>query len=223
MSLWTTPLRTGLRLCFDGAQFTVAEIEGRRILLRQFTDGGVARLRQVDVSVLLAHPTTRILVESPDDELSEAGLLSGLDDGEDEELTTRFRHVQEVLTGFQLGSEVLALPGEPRAEYGPGTPKMSRYAAKARELGVGESTIRGWVAKVRRSGPAGLVDARPVVNVLDRAGWRRPGRCWRSTPRPVDRCGTWYCWRSRSILPRAMARAWSRCRRARWDTSFLPS
>ncbi|WP_371749547.1 helix-turn-helix domain containing protein [Streptomyces sp. NBC_01283] len=132
----------------------------------------MAKWRQVDVSVLLAHPTTEILVPAPPDEESPAAVLSGLDDDRDDELTRRFRHVQEVLTGYQLGDEVLALPGEPRPDYGPGAGWMHRYAAKAAELGVAESTIRNWARQVRNSGPAGLVHERPKPSVLNRADHR---------------------------------------------------
>ncbi|AYA15884.1 hypothetical protein DCW30_25205 [Streptomyces alfalfae] len=46
MNAWTTTLRTRLPLTFDGEQFTIAEIEGRRILLQQMSaEGpGVAQL-----------------------------------------------------------------------------------------------------------------------------------------------------------------------------------
>ncbi|MFQ6197235.1 integrase [Streptomyces sp. NPDC000405] len=171
MTAWTTPLRPGLPISFDGEQFTVAEIEGRRILLQPTAAVvGVPKWRQVDISVLLAHPTTEILVPVPqEDGPAAAAVLSSLDDDDDDELTQRFRHVQEVLTGYRLGSEVLALPGEPRPDYAPGTPRMHRYAAKAAELGVAESTIRNWVRQVKRSGPAGLVNERPKASVLDRA------------------------------------------------------
>ncbi len=169
MSAWTTTLRPGLPLCFDGEQFTVAEIEGRRILLQEAPGSHVQKWRQVDISVLLSHPTTRILVDSPEDEVAPAAVLGGLDEDEDDELTKQYRHVQEVLTGYRLGSAELALAGEPRPDYAPGTPMMHRYAAKAAELGVCESTIRNWARQVKRSGPAGLVRDRPVRHVLDRA------------------------------------------------------
>lgn len=171
MTAWTTSLRPGLPISFDGEQFTVAEIEGRRILLQPTAQvAGMPKWRQVDISVLLAHPTTKILVPvPPDEEPAAAAVLSSLDDDGDDELTRKFRHVQEVLTGYQLGDEVLALPGEPRPDYAPGTPRMHRYAAKAAELGVSESTIRNWVRQVRHSGPAGLVHERPKASVLDRA------------------------------------------------------
>ncbi|MFH8561965.1 hypothetical protein [Streptomyces sp. NPDC017988] len=61
MSQWTMTLRPGLPISFDGEQFTVAEIEGRRILLRRSALAGPPKMRQVDISVLLAHPTTEFL------------------------------------------------------------------------------------------------------------------------------------------------------------------
>ncbi|MFK0048632.1 integrase [Streptomyces sp. NPDC090741] len=174
MTTWTTPLQPGLAIRFDGEQFTVAEIEGRRILLRPASVvAGVPKWRQVDISVLLAHPTTKILVPVPqEEEPTAAAVLGGLDDAGDADLTRRFRHVQELLTGYQLGNDVLALPGEPRPDYAPGTPLMHRYLAKAAELGVDPATVRRWVARVRKSGPAGLIFERPARNVLGRADSR---------------------------------------------------
>ncbi len=171
MTSWTTSLRPGLPISFDGEQFTVAEIEGRRIMLQPAAPVvGMPKWRQVDISVLLAHPTTEILVPVPqEEEPTAAAVLSSLDDDGDDELTRRFRHVQEVLTGHQLGCEELALPGEPRSDYAPGTPRMHRYGAKAAELGVDPATVRRWVARVKKSGPAGLIHERPKTNVLDRA------------------------------------------------------
>ncbi|MFE2687436.1 integrase [Streptomyces mirabilis] len=173
MTTWTTPLRPGLPISFDGEQFSIAEIEGRRVLLRPTVSVvGAPQWRQVDIAVLLADPSTEILVVAPQQEPATAAILSGLDDGDDDELTRKFRHVQEVRTGYQLGSEELALAGEPRPDYAPGVPWMHRYAAKAAELGVSETTIRNWVRQVKRSGPAGLVHERRATSVLDRADHR---------------------------------------------------
>ncbi|MDT0469615.1 helix-turn-helix domain-containing protein [Streptomyces gibsoniae] len=173
MTTWTTPLRPGLPISFDGEQFSIAEIEGRRVLLRPTASVvGAPQWRQVDVAVLLADPSTEILVPAPQQEPATAAVLSGLDDDADDELTWKFCHVQEVRTGYRLGSEELALPGEPRPDYAPGVPWMHRYAAKAAELGVSETTIRNWVRRVKRSGPAGLVHERRATSVLDRADHR---------------------------------------------------
>ncbi|MGW2873529.1 integrase [Kitasatospora sp. NPDC001225] len=178
MSAWTATLRPGLPISFDGEQFTVAEIEGRRILLEQAAVAGAPKWRQVDISVLLSHPTTEVLVPAPAEETAVAALLSGLGEGEDDALTARVRHVQEVLTGFRLGHADLALDGEPRVDFAPGVPMLHRYAVKAAELGVGTSTVRRWVAALKRSGPAGLVTERPVRNVLDRVDPRWVEMAW---------------------------------------------
>ncbi len=169
MSTWTTTLRPGLPLTYDGEQFTIAEIEGRRVLLQQVSAHGRPSWRQVDLSVLLADPSTEFLVEAPPAEPAASVLLSGLSGAEDDALTVRFRHVQEVRCSYQLGSAELALEGEPRPDYAPGVPLMHRYRAKAAELGVDPATVRRWVSKVEEAGPAGLVSKRQARGVLDRA------------------------------------------------------
>jgi transposase InsO family protein len=177
---WTTTLRPGLPLTYDGEQYTVAEIEGRRILLKPLSAQGRRAWPQVDVSALLAHPSTRFLVETPPAEPAAAATLGGLSPAQDDALTTRFRHVQEVRFGYQLGSAELALQGEPRPDYAPGVPLMHRYKAKAAELGVSATTVRRWVALVEASGPAGLVSKRAPKSVLERADPR-----WLDTARVV--------------------------------------
>jgi transposase len=167
---WTMPLRTGLAVSFDGEQFTIAEIEGTRVMLRQGGMAGALSWRQVDLVALLSHPSTRILVEAPEPQLAVATLLGGLGEDEDDELTARWRHVQEVRTGYQHGCAELALGGEPRPQYAPAVPMMARYRAKAAELGVGVSTVRRWVMRAQ-DGPAGLIAERPARTVLD---WADP-------------------------------------------------
>ncbi|MFH8566161.1 hypothetical protein [Streptomyces sp. NPDC017988] len=169
MTEWTTTLRPGLPISFDGEQFTVAEIEGRRILLRQSGLAGPPKLRPVDISVLLFHPTTAVLAPVPKEETAAEAVLSGLADEEDDELTVKVQHLQEVLTGYRLGDAALALEGEPRADFAPGKPMLHRYAVKAAELRVGVSTVRRWTAALKKSGPAGLVMDRPVRSVVERA------------------------------------------------------
>ncbi|MFJ2080861.1 hypothetical protein ACIOGW_37485 [Streptomyces anulatus] len=156
MSQWTTTLRPGLPIAFDGEQFTLAEIEGRRILLRQSAVAGPPKLRHVDLSALLAHPSTEILTPSPAETTASAALLNGLAREDDDEQTVKVQHHQEVLTGYQLGDAALALDGEPRADFLPGIPLLHRYAVKAAELGIGVTTICRWTARSRRRGrPSG--------------------------------------------------------------------
>ena len=168
MSGWTTTLRPGLPLVYDGEQFTVAEIEGRRVLLRHVLGDGRTAWRQVDISVLLSDPHTRFRSGPRLRSWRAATVLGDPGTAEDDALTERFRHVQEVLSGYRLGCAELALDGEPRPDYAPGVPLMRRYAAKAAELGVDLATVRRWVAGVKRAGP-GLADKRRPGSALDHA------------------------------------------------------
>lgn len=167
MTSWTTPLRPGLPVSFDGDQFTVAEIEGSRVMLRRTGTAGAPSWRQVELVALLSHPSTRILTASPEPQAAVAAVLGGLSPAEDDDLTARYRHVQEVRTGYQHGCAELALEGEPRPQYAPGVPMMARYQAKAAELGIGASTVRRWVMQAQ-DGPAGLAFERPARPALDR-------------------------------------------------------
>ncbi len=103
VNTWTTPLRTGLQLTYDGEQFTIAEIEGRRILLQQISADGRPTWRQIDLSVLMAHPSTEFLVETPPAQPAAQRCWASSAPRRDDALTTRFRHVQEVRSGYQLG------------------------------------------------------------------------------------------------------------------------
>ena len=103
----------------------------------------------------------------------------------------RLRPRAEVLTGYQRGGEALALPGEPRPQYAPGTAKLQRCQAKAAELGVSVMTVRRMIWRFEADGPEGLTDRRrqrrsdPLAGA-DAAGWTWPGGCWPSAPRPAS-------------------------------------
>ena len=168
MTGWATPLRPGLPVSFDGDQFTVAEIEGTRVMLRRTGTAGAPSWRQVELVALLSHPSTRILTASPEPQATVAAMLGNLSPGEDDDLTARYGHVQEVRTGYRHGCAELALEGEPRPQYAAGVPMMARYQAKAAELGIGASTVRRWVMQAQ-DGPAGLVTERSARLALDRA------------------------------------------------------
>jgi len=147
----------GSRLAHDGRWWTVTELTAGSVLLTD-VGGGV---RQIGLAHLLAHPSTRLLTDVPVDAVAGVGAdLAGLNSAGREALAERVGHVQEVRTGFRRGCAELALPGEPRAAYAPGTAKLARYQAKAAELGIGMRTLRRWVAEFEADGPAGLVDER---------------------------------------------------------------
>src|SRR5271165_136602 len=169
---WTVPLRPGLPVSFDGEQYIIAEVEGSRVMLRRAGPAGAPSWRQVELVTLLSHPSTRVLTPSPEPQAAVAAVLGDLDESEDDELTARYQHVQEIRTGYRHGCVELALDGEPRPQYAPGVPMMARYRAKAAELGVGVSTVRRWVT-LAYDGPAGLVAERGSARaVLDRADLR---------------------------------------------------
>ena len=109
---------------------------------------------------MLADPSTRLLdVPAGQAALSPPG-TSGLAPPESEEMRRLAGYVLEVLTGYQRGSEALALPGEPRPQYTPGTAKLQRCEAKAEELGVSVMTVRRMIWRFEANGPEGLTDRR---------------------------------------------------------------
>ena len=149
-------ITAGTRLCFDGGLWEVAEMTATGVVLRDALGG----LRQASISHLLADPATRLLDTVPAEPAVAGPGASGLVPAEMEELRRLAGHVLEVLTGYQRGSEALALPGETRPEYAPGAPKLERCRAKAAELGVSLMTVRRMIWRFEAEGPEGLIDRR---------------------------------------------------------------
>jgi hypothetical protein len=112
VSVLTTTLRTGLRITLDGEVLTVVEMAGRRMLLRS----GAGDLRQVDIGWVMSQPGTRVAGGGAAVLAAAGAVLSGLGADADAALAGQVRHVQEVLTGYQLGSAGLAGEGEPRPQ-----------------------------------------------------------------------------------------------------------
>jgi hypothetical protein len=174
----TAALRVGACIDFDGARFDVVELAGRRLILRE---AGTDRVRQVDLGWLLSHPTTRVVGVDVLMVPAAAVAFAELNEAEQAEVAARCDHVREVITGFRRGSAELALPGEPRTPYRAGSAMLTRYTAKAAELGVAVSTVRRWVGAFRASGPAGLIR---TPSGPARAGWGRTDGRW------IDMCRT---------------------------------
>lgn len=126
-----TRLSAGARVTYDGQAWEVAELAPPGVLLA----GAAGELRRVSISHLLAVPGTRIGDASGAEREPDARLvLASLGSGELARLRERVAHVREACTGYRSGGPGLALPGEPRPEYAPGTGKLQRYQAKAAEM-----------------------------------------------------------------------------------------
>jgi hypothetical protein len=149
-------ITAGTRMCFDGGLWEVAEMTAAAVVLRDALGG----VRQVGISHLLADPATRLLDAGPGQPTLAGPGTSGLTGSEAEGLRRLAGHVLEVLTGYTRGSEALALPGEPRPQYAPGTAKLERCRAKAAELGVSLMTVRRMIWRFGADGPEGLIDQR---------------------------------------------------------------
>ncbi|MGH3410308.1 MAG: hypothetical protein ACRDRJ_48600, partial [Streptosporangiaceae bacterium] len=152
----STTITVGTRICFDGRLWEVAEMTAAGVVLRDALGG----LRQASISHLLASPGTCLTDATPAQAALTAPGISGLATAETEVLRRLAGHVREVLTGYQHGSEALALPGEPRPQYTPGTLKLERCRAKAAELGVSVMTVRRMIWRFEADGPEGLIDQR---------------------------------------------------------------
>lgn len=153
----TVLLQTGVRLQFDGELLEVVQVEPTQVTLRD----GRGRWRTVAMSEFLS--SARMPHDSGEEPVPPSGVrLAALTAAAREALRTRAAHIRELLTGYRSGTSEDKRPDEPRPEYDPAGPLMKRHAAKARELGIGERTLRRWVAQYESTGEAGLVDSRQV-------------------------------------------------------------
>ncbi|CAB4857047.1 MAG: DDE-type integrase/transposase/recombinase [Actinobacteria bacterium] len=163
-------LSLGQRVIFDGDTWSVASLAGNTAHLTR-TSGGPLVIRVTD---LLASPGFRV-ADRDDAPIEALGPAFGaLNPDSYRDIVEREGHVLEVITGYRKGQPELALPGEPRPAYAPGTHVLARYEAKAAELQLSPRTVRrmveGYNAKGvsslisghanRRTSPTGRVDER---------------------------------------------------------------
>lgn len=153
----TARLTIGTRVCFEDHIWTVAGLAGTDV---QLARAGAAPFL-TDLRVLLAAPGFSVAGDEELDEPEALGpMFSSLTRGEYAQLQEKEGHVLEILTGYRTGEPTPGRTGEPRPAYDPVVPKMARYEAKAKELGVSVPTIRRMVARYEHDGIAGLVDSR---------------------------------------------------------------
>lgn len=154
MSGHTVTIGPGTVVLFDGASASVAGFDGRVVTLR-FADGEYRSVALIEFAAGARG------AEQAADSCDDPGLvLAALSSDQRERAATRARHVREVLSGYTAGHIGGALAGEPRPQYAPDTALLSRYRAKAAELGVSARTVQNWVAAYRDGAEAGLADQR---------------------------------------------------------------
>jgi transposase InsO family protein len=160
------PVGVGTRVVYDGEIVTIVEMfpdkRGNEVLV---ADRAGKRRFWITLRELLTRGQAMLIADEdrprsddPGDVASVA--LSSLDEAARQSVSERAGHVREILTGFRSGTEVLALPNEPRPHYGAEKSLDERYATKAVEIGCSERTVRRWVAAYRDHGEAGLVSLR---------------------------------------------------------------
>ena len=152
----TVLLQQGAWLQFDGELLEVVTVEATRVTLRSARGWW----RTVGTAEFLSSAQT---AQEPEEPVPSAGLrLAALTAAARKAVGERAAHIRELLTGYRSGTAEDRQPGEPRPEYDPARPLMERHAAKARELGVGERTIRRWASLYEDRAEAGLVDSRMI-------------------------------------------------------------
>ena len=161
MSSAAVRIQAGTRLVYDGDAAQVVELlaaqSGVNVVLRVNPD----HLVHVPLRELLTSDRVRVVPTEPgpasDDPWDTATVvLAELTERERLIMCERAAHVREVLTGFRSGSSFLAAPGEPRTQFDPQLPLMTRYQAKAQELGMSVRALNKWVVRFHRQGDAGL-------------------------------------------------------------------
>lgn len=165
-----TKLHIGTTFTLDGDAYTLTAWHGQSVVVSSRT-GTLRHLRIID---LLRDPTLRLRAAPAPSMPAWGHHFSNLTSEQIAAVAERVAHVNEVLTGYRSGHSDLAAPDEPRPPYAPDVDKMSRYRAKADELGISLMTVRRWCGKFLTDGPAGLLDERTLQqsNILSRVDMR---------------------------------------------------
>lgn len=164
MSRAGTEIRIGSRFFVDGEMHEITEFIPSATSFEVVLKGSTAFVR-MSMLELLSGKRARLVPDGvglepddPDDPVALA--LLALTESEMNVVRQRANHIREVQTGYQSGSEEMALEGEPRPEYCPSRKLTDRYGAKAMELGVNARTVRRWARAYKDRGEAGLVSRR---------------------------------------------------------------
>ena len=160
MSWAGTRLGIGTRVVFDGEIFEITEwlpgTTGTEVVLT-----GATSACRMSLVALLTGDRVKLLPDNPgpgpeDPGAAPAITLLGLSKDEMQQVRHRAEHVRELLTGYRSGSAEIALADEPRPQFNPSASLMTKYAAKAIELGVDARTVRRWARSYIECSEAGL-------------------------------------------------------------------
>ncbi|BAJ28202.1 MULTISPECIES: Mu transposase C-terminal domain-containing protein [Kitasatospora] len=148
-------------ISFEDETHRVAGLDGERLRLRSET----GRLQTILLAEVLNDLTFRADAEPVRETANEVTLdihaaLEGLPKAVQEAALSLEAHLLEAMTGYRSGDPMKALPGEPKPEYDPELPVVSRVAAKATELGKTDRWVWKWWKRRTEQGLWGLVDQR---------------------------------------------------------------
>lgn len=160
----TIVLGVGTRVIHEHEEWTVCAIMGTEVCLERRGSPGLARVRTVsllDPSGPFRISDRALSRERPEkDQVPNDIALHLIPEDQLEKVLDRAAHVREVLSGYKSGTRYVALEGEPKDEYRPKKPIMSKYQEKAAELQVSVPAVRDWVRRYQEDGVLGLVDRR---------------------------------------------------------------
>lgn len=153
----TAKLTIGSEVHYEATSYVVEGFAGAVVVLRS-TQGEVIRL---GLRALVTSDSFKLIGLS-DDNLQPL-FIEGVPKERLKAAKDLLAHLLEAMTGYRSGTEIDALPGEPRAGYDPEASAMStRFVLKSTELGITDRTL--WIHKknYEARGLHGLLDGRKI-------------------------------------------------------------
>ena len=162
-------LEVGSKVQVDGEVWTVTGFEAGQLVLRS-QEG---RSFRWSIPALIAYKGFRVVKVDQAASTDRTGtpLLESVPKELVRHALDMERHLQEAVSGYRLGQVSLAVDGEPRDGYDPELSSIrERMALKAKELGIGESSLWRKRKQYAELGLIGLVDSRKHKLTVDFPG-----------------------------------------------------